>query len=608
MPAIYSVFFLLYLHIQTDIFIANMLTKKITDKITRLYGPDQADRVAEKLSAIIDRYDFLQKADAPDFLDERDVFLITYADTLHQPGFKPLKSLHQFVHHRLRDLISIIHILPFCPYSSDDGFSVIDYRQVDPHNGDWSHIMRLGEDFDLCFDLVLNHVSAQSRYFRGFLAGAPQYQDYFIELDEHTDTSGVVRPRALPLLHKYHGKAGDKWCWTTFSEDQLDFNFQNPDVLLEMLDILLFYVSQGARMIRLDAIAYLWKILGTSCVHLPQTHLVVQLMRDTFDVVAPHALLLSETNFPHEDNISYFGDGRNEAQVAYNFPLPPLVLYTLVTGNAEPLTRWARSIKPISDRATFLNFTASHDGVGVRPAATVLDELEFQKLVDRTTDHGGKVSYKNDQNGKPIPYELNINYYDALNNPNDPYGDEDLDIRRFLLSQSIALVFQGIPGIYIHSLIGSRNWKDGPRLTNMPRSINREKIELDLLEQQLLDDGSRRAKVFSRYTDMIHKRRAESVFHPLARQTVLDLGEAIFALARISDDGNEIIIALHNVTCEPISLTIEPGLWKEKFDLSLPARAGLTDLISGTIIELDSSGSHYSVQLAPYQFAWLKTT
>ncbi|MBN1764070.1 MAG: hypothetical protein JW860_02340 [Sedimentisphaerales bacterium] len=579
-----------------------MVPEPVLDKIQKLYGYDQIPLITDKLLALMDRYRSLKNTDISPFLDEQDIMLITYADSLHQQGMEPLKSMIQFCRLRLQDLIRIIHFLPFFPYSSDDGFSVIDYHQVNPFYGDWSHIRALSEDFHLCFDLVLNHVSASSTYFKGFLKDDPHYRDFFIHLDEHTDTSSVVRPRALPLLHEYQTNSGPKWCWTTFSSDQLDFNFKNPLVLLELLDILLFYVSQGARMIRLDAIAYLWKELNTSCVHLPQTHWVVQLMRDILDSLAPHVLLLSETNFPHEDNISYFGDGNNEAQIAYNFPMPPLVLHTITSGNARHLNQWAASIKPLSDRTTFLNFTASHDGIGVRPAAGILSDREFLSLIDLTLAHNGRVSYKNDENGNPIPYELNINYFDALNNPNDSHLDEESQIDRFLLSQSIALVFLGMPAIYIHSLIGSRNWNAGIDQTGQPRSINREKIDLDLLEQQLMDPGSRRAKIFSRYAHLISLRRGQKAFHPNASQQILPLGDQIFALVRTSIDRKERIVVIHNVTGHSQQINIDPDLLMFPLDDPRPA---ITDLIEHIQYDPDPSGT-YQIILKPYQFLWLK--
>jgi sucrose phosphorylase len=368
-----------------------------------------------------------------------------------------------------------------------------------------------------------------------------------------------------------------------------------------MLDILLFYVAQGSRIIRLDAIAYLWKQLGTSCAHLPQTHTVVQLMRDILDLAAPDVLLLSETNVPHAENVSYFGDGANEAQIVYNFPLPPLVLYTITTGDATHLTNWARTIEPPSERTTFLNFTASHDGIGVRPVADILSSEEFDLLVGLTTRHGGNVSCKNDSQGNAIPYELNINYFDALNNPHDPQSDGETGINRFLLSQSIALVLRGLPGIYIHSLLGSRGWRAGVEQSNQPRAINREKLDLDRVEEMLDDELTRRSQIYRRYAHMIRRRRDHKSFHPHGSQHILEMGSAVFAVLRMSPDRGEVVLAIHNVTGDRRQLSIgtdQPGIGRQ---------SELQDLISGQRFSPLADGA-YEIELQGYQFVWLKGT
>jgi len=574
-----------------------MIQKKAIDEIRFLYGQDKTPAITARIEELLKRYTNLKKLNAPQFLSEQDVMLITYADTLQEPDISGLQSLRTFCRARLQDVFSIVHLLPFFPYSSDDGFSVIDYRRVNRPNGDWADVAKLAENFDLCFDLVINHVSASSEYFQKFLAGDETYRDFFIVLDPETDISSVLRPRTSPLLHKFDAVDGPVWCWTTFSADQIDLNFANPDVLLEFLDILLFYVSRGARIIRLDAIAYLWKTLGASCAHLGETHAVVQLMRDLLDIIAPHVILLTETNVPHEDNISYFGDGANEAQMVYNFPLPPLVLHTLTAQNASYLTRWAATLEPPSDRTTYLNFTASHDGIGVRPAADILSESEFNHLVALAEKHGGRVSSKNDQQGIPIPYELNINYFDALNNPSEP-ADPEIEVRRFLLSQSIALVLRGMPAIYIHSLLGSRGWPAGVQQTGHARTINREKLKLTDVEIQLQDESSLRSRVFQLYCRLIRLRRSQKAFHPNAAQKILNLGDAFFAVLRTSTDNQQTILALHNVTGQNQTVRIDASL------LPKTSSNNWLDLITDEPYAI--ANNELILNLQPYQFTWLK--
>jgi sucrose phosphorylase len=555
-----------------------------------LYGAEAAPGLLARLRERLDVYRGRIPTPSDTTLTERDALLITYGDQVTEPGEAPLRTLADFCARHLAGVVSGIHILPFYPWTSDDGFSVVDYRSVDPALGTWDDVARL-RGFRLMFDAVINHASAQSEWFRGFLAGDPRYRDFFVTVEGDADLSGVVRPRALPLLTRFRTAAGERSVWTTFSDDQVDLNYANPEVLLEVVDLLLFYAAHGAEFIRLDAIAYLWKEIGTPCIHLPQTHRVIQLFRAALDDVAPHVRLITETNVPHRDNISYFGDGTNEAQLVYNFALPPLTLHALHTGEARTLSQWAAGLSLPSDRVTFFNFLASHDGIGLNPARGILPEAEIDALVARAHAHGGLVSYKHNTDGTQSPYELNINYFDALSNPN---SDEPLAVQvdRFLCAQSILLTVVGVPGIYFHSLFGSRGWPEGVRQTGRNRTINRQKFERALLERELADPTSLRARVFSRYRELLRARAASPAFHPHGRQEVLDYGPAVFAVRRTSPDGVHRLLCLHNVSAQPQQVRI-------------PAEAAgspgqLRDLLTGRGIDAAA------FTLAPYQVAWLE--
>ncbi len=521
---------------------------------------------------------------------ERDVILITYGDIVQRARETPLYTLHSILTRYLADVVNSVHILPFFPYSSDDGFSIIDYTTVDPRLGDWADVARLDADFRLMFDAVINHISAQSAWFEGFRKGEMPYTDYFIVVSPDTDLSQVVRPRALPLLTAFDTAQGRKYVWTTFSADQVDLNYANPDVLLAIVDVLLTYVARGAHLIRLDAIAYLWKEIGTSCIHLPQTHAVIRLIRAVLDAVAPWVMLITETNVPHEENISYFGDGSDEAQMVYNFSLPPLTMHALTSGDASTLSRWASTLAPPSEQTTFFNFTASHDGIGLRPVQGILDAADIMALVEQAKAHGGKVSYKTDADGSQSPYELNVTYFDALS---DPEGTEPLDLqaRRFLVSQAIALAMPGVPGIYFHSLFGSRNDTAGVVEQGHSRAINREKLQADDLISALSDPASLRAMVFEQYAALLRVRCAEPAFHPNTETRVLDVGAPVFGLQR--DD----VIALHNVSDAPFECEVA-------LDRDGRGFTAMHDLVSGAIYTL--SGACLHLTLPPYAVCWLK--
>lgn len=555
-----------------------------TTLLTQIYGAELAERVEPRLIGLVERYRSRIAKPYNASLDERDSLLITYGDQVQEKGKAHLQTLTEFCESYLRGVVNGVHILPFYPWSSDDGFSVKDYRAVDPALGDWNNIEKLGETFRVMFDGVINHMSAQSDWFQKFLQGERRYRNYFVTVEGTPDLSQVVRPRALPLLTEFESASGKLKVWTTFSADQVDLNFQNPGVLLEIFDILLMYAQRGAHFIRLDAIAYLWKEIGTSCIHLPQTHAIVQLLRAVLDDVAPHVYLITETNVPHTDNISYFGDGKNEAQLVYNFALPPLVLHTFRTGDTSALSGWASSLKLPSDRTTFFNFLASHDGVGLNPARGILSNADIDALVEQTLAHGGLISYKQNSDGTKSPYEMNINYFDALS---DPSSKESLDtqVDRFMAAQAIMLSLVGVPGIYFHSLFGSRNWKEGVKQTKHNRTINRQKLERDELEKELAHLDSLRSKVFTRYSKLLLARSSSSAFHPHGKQKVLDVGKGIFAVLRTSPDRTRQTLCLQNVTAK-------------KLEIKNPLKKATRGLLTNRLRES-------TLTLKPYKTLWV---
>ena len=528
---------------------ARMLHPFYTTQLSVLYGPERAARVAIDLDSLVARYRGRIRTPLETSLSQQDLLLITYGDQVRQAGQPHLQTLAEFCETHLRGLVSGMHILPFFPWSSDDGFSVKDYCRVDPALGDWSDVERLGESFRLMFDGVINHASVQGQWFQAFLRNERPYRDYFLTVEGNPDLSRVVRPRTLPLLTDFQTAAGVRRVWTTFSADQADLDFHNPQVLLEIFDILLMYVARGAQFLRLDAIAYLWKEIGTSCTHLPQTHAVIRLLRALLDELAPHVRIVTETNVPHSDNIAYFGNGKNEAQLIYNFALPPLVLHTFRTGDASVLSDWAAGLELSSDLSIFFNFLASHDGIGLNPARGILNSEAIEALVTQTRAHGGLISFKQNSDGTQSPYELNINYFNALSNP---FGDEPpaTQIDRFMAAHAIMLSLRGLPGLYFHSLFGSMNWTEGVQATGSHRSINRQKLERADLEEQLANPNSLRAQVFARFQGLLSQRAASPAFHPQGRQEILDMGRAVFAVRRSAPTGNRQVLCLQNVTAQ----------------------------------------------------------
>jgi glucosylglycerate phosphorylase len=564
--------------------------------LDRLYPEAAADDAARRLVALAERFAARRRSASARLFDETDVWLITYADQIREDGTPPLRSLHEFLCEHVAGVINGVHLLPFYPWTSDDGFAVADYEQVDPAVGEWADVSAVARDFRLMVDAVFNHVSAANPWFRRWLAGDPDYERFFVTADPGTDTSRVVRPRTSPLLTPVEAVDGVRHVWTTFSADQVDLDFRNPAVLLAVTEALLGYVERGAGIIRLDAIAYLWKELGTSCIHLPQTHEVIRLWRTLLDAVAPGTLLITETNVPHAENVSYFGHGDDEAHLVYQFPLAPLVLDAFATGDARVLQHWAADLRTPSLQTAFFNFLGSHDGVGVRPAEGLLPPARVQGLCERVKAHGGGVSYKANSDGTLSPYELNTVFFDALNPP-EAGEPVDLQVARFLSAHSILLAVAGVPGVYVQALLGSRNWQEGVELTGRVRSINRQKLDRAQLEAELADPASLRHRIFTAFTGRIAVRIRQPAFHPNAGQRVLDAGAGVFAIERVARDGGQRLLCLHSTVDAPQIIQLDP---------SDAGDAPLVDLCDGT--RYDPGPRGLEVVLPPYGVAWLSTS
>ena len=545
-----------------------------------IYGPDTGGMAFERISPLIERFP-AQKRKKSEYFSQEDVILITYGDSIQKAGQAPVATLHEFAADSLKGAISAIHFLPFFPYSSDDGFSVKDFFAIDPVLGTWEDVIAIGNDFELMFDYVLNHFSSKSKWFKSYLEGREGYREFAIEVDPATDLSLVTRPRSLPLLSEYKKTDGSSvHLWTTFSADQIDFNFKSLDVLVKMIEVLLYYVQQGATILRLDAIAYLWKEIGTTCIHLRQVHEMVKLFRSILDVVAPDVVIITETNVPHTENISYFGNGRDEAQMVYNFTLPPLLFYSFVKEDTTALSRWARELQLDSPHNAFFNFTASHDGIGVRPLEGILPPEELEELIGIVKANGGQVSYKQNPDGTDSPYELNITYVDAIladKNANQP--------DKFLASQAVQYVLPGVPATYIHSLLGSRNWTEGVEQTGRARTVNREKLQAENLLAELKDPASFRSQVFYPYLNLIRLRKKQKAFHPKAAFEILEIDPKVFAIKRYTEE--QTVFAVTNISAAEVSLTIE----------GTPDQ--MKDLITGGNV------NPKQFSLKPYQYVWL---
>ena len=548
----------------------------LTAVLEPLYEAGSAEYLASALLA-------LSYPKTPRARPANGALLITYGDSIRAEEELPLETLHRFLKRHLGKMVSGVHILPFFPSSSDDGFAVIDYRRVDHHLGSWEHIQALAQDYELMFDLVINHCSRENLWFTDFITGREPGRRFFITLPEESDTSAVIRPRSTPLVTAVHTYAGIRHVWNTFSDDQIDLDFSNPAVLKEFAEILLFYAARGAGLIRLDAIAFLWKRLGTSCLNLPETHAVVKALRLLLGYLKADVRLVTETNVPHEENVSYFGDG-DEAHMVYQFSLAPLLLYSYVFGDASYLTTWAARLEAPPSGATFLNFIASHDGIGLRPLEGLVPEASVARLVETMHQRGGFVTLRQAGNQQK-PYEINIALFSA-------FGGEPQDLAAYLAAHTLLLSFQGVPALYIHSLLATTNDLELVEQTGRTRSINRGHWTLHELEAMLADERSAQSQTLAHFARVLACREAQPAFNLDAAQKVFPSPPGVFVMAR--EHPQQTILVIASVLGESQHVPIAGmGIATGSYD----------DRLTGSRVLIEEE-----LELQPYQVLWLAHT
>lgn len=577
---------------STNLTPREQLTLRIQHHLSQVYGDVDLEPVIEEIIRIM-RFDTYIAHPQPHHnpWTQLDALVITYSDSIKTPNEPPLRTLRDFTRKELSGFISGIHVLPFFPWSSDDGFSVIDYMQVNEGHGTWDDISAIAGDFLLMADLVINHCSSRSRWFENFKKQEGPGSDYFFTVEADSDTSEVVRPRTSPLLRETETLQGTKHVWCTFSHDQVDLNFANPQVLLEFVRIIRFYLDRGVKIFRLDAVAFLWKELGTRCINLPQTHELIRFIRTIVEHCDPEAIIITETNIPNRENLAYFGNA-NEAHVIYNFSLPPLLLYTLTSGNSKYLRSWLMSMPPAQNGTTYLNFIASHDGIGMRPAEGLLRDEEIDQLANLMTRFGGKVSMRSVGKDTMRPYELNISLFDAFKGTIEK-GEDEWQFARFICAHTIMLALEGIPAFYIHSLFGTTNDYQRLEHSGHNRAINRHQWDLADLQVKLEDLSSHHARVFAELKYLLAIRRHQPAFHPNATQFTLQLGEQVFAFWRQSHDREQSIFCVHNICDQEVEIRLS--------DMNLIVLDEWFDLLSNTQYN-DLEGT---MSLAPYQSVWL---
>ena len=545
----------------------------------------EIDQISKKICSLFVN----KKISKKNLWSEKDFFLITYADSVKKKKVKNLVSLGNFLNKYCKEF-SFVHVLPFFPYSSDDGFAVKDFKKVNSEHGDWDDFKKISSSFKTMIDLVINHCSSENRLFKDFLNGSSLVSDFFIVSNEKfKESEKIVRPRSSDISKKINLNDKTKYVWCTFSHDQVDFNFKNPEVLIYLIEIMKFYLDKNVKALRLDAVAFIWKQLGSSCINLPQTHEIIRLLRLIIDNFYSDVLVITETNIPSHENLSYFGNN-NEAHCIYNFSLAPLLIHSIISGNGKYLKRWSRSMPPAQEKNSYLNFLSSHDGIGLRPLEGILPEKEIKNYINFFRKQGALFGLRKNKKKESV-YEVNITLLDAFK---ESYlGNDSFGIKRFILAHTILFSMEGIPAVYIQNLVGSKNDYTKVKKTGSNRSINRKNWEFKLLEEKLKNKKSINHKIFNHLKEIISIRKKQPAFHPNATQFTLQLEDDFFGIWRQSIDRSQSIFCVSNLTnsLKKISLlNINLILTNEWFDI---------------ISKKKINNLKGNITLKPYQTYWL---
>ena len=479
-------------------------------------------------------------------ISEKTTLVICYGDSVYSEKKKSIRVFQSFFQKKLKNYFNTIHFLPFYPSSSDSGFAVKDHYKIEKRIGNWSDIKKISKSSHVMADIVINHSSARGLWFKNFLKKKRPGKDYFLTVNSKFNTSKVVRPRDHKLLKKIDIFGKSDFLWRTFSADQIDLDFKNPSVLLRFIKIMVHLVSNGVTIFRLDAIAYLWKKNGTNCINLKQTHEIVKLFRLISNLLNVETIIITETNLPEKENLSYFGKN-DEANWIYNFSLPPLLIHAFLFENSSYLNKWSKNLPNTKNDNCYLNFIASHDGIGIRPTEGLLNKKTLNNFLDRLKKNGSKFSYRKVQNKAKKVYEANITVFDALKKSDyDPKGKFFLE--RYVAAHAIMISFEGIPAIYFNSMFGTSNDEAKFIITGNNRDVNRYRWNFKNITNKLKNNKSKQNIFYQNICNLLNIRRKQKAFHPNALRINLNFGKKVYAFKRVSIDKKQTILCITNLS------------------------------------------------------------
>ena len=534
---------------------------------------------------LINKYNKNRKKE--DFkINESTSLVICYGNSVTDGNKKSLKVFNKFYKKHLKNNFDSVHFLPFYPSSSDSGFAVKDHYKIEPRLGSWKDVKIIAKNCNVMADLVINHSSARGLWFSNFLKNKSPGKDYFFTVDNNFNSKKVIRPREHRLLKKINLSNKTKYLWRTFSPDQIDLNFKNPKVLIRFIKIIFNLINNGVKIFRLDAIAYLWKESGNTCINHRNTHYIIKLIRLVCNLLKTECIIITETNLPEKENLSYFGNN-DEANWIYNFSLAPILVYSLLFEDSNKITKWSKNFPIAKLNNNYLNFIASHDGIGMRPIEGIINENTRKKFLNRLKKNGGEFSYRKVQGVKKKVYEANITLFNAFR-----YSDFDksglFGFERYMAAHTIMVSFDGVPAIYFNSMFGNSNDNSKYIISGNKRDLNRYRWNKDKIEDHLKDKNSKQNKYYKNMSNILTIRRKQKAFHPDANRKTLKLGSNFFGIKRISTDNKQSIYCITNMTSKLQLLKVNKNVFYKRnlFNSKLTKKTG-------------------KIQFEPFQTVWL---
>jgi len=567
---------------------------KLLKTIYNDHTTEEINYICNQLLQILDNFSekslYQEKNDYKKW-DESYSVLITYADGVYKKGEASLVTLRELLNKHFGSLSKVVHILPFLKSTSDGGFAVSSHTSLEERFGNWEDLTSISKNHYLMADLVLNHVSSSHPWVQQFIKCQEPGLSNVYSPSQNLDWKNVTRPRSSSLFSQINTSKGKKLVWTTFGPDQVDLNWLNPKMTIEFLNLIITYLSNGIKWLRLDAVGFIWKEPGTTCLHLPKAHSIVKVLRIFLNSLLKEGVLITETNVPQKENLSYLIP-EDEADMAYNFPLPPLLLEAIISSRADILNTWICDWPKLPETTTLFNFTASHDGIGLRALEGLMKEDRIKDLLINCEKRGGLVSHRRLSNGEDKPYELNISWWSAMEDAGR--DSHRFQYERFLLTQLLVMSLKGIPAFYLPALLASENDIKSFSMTGQRRDLNREKFKLEKLSAVFENPESCANKNLRYLRNAMEVRSRLPQFHPQSEMECLSKkrGDIVVIKRGI---GLESVFTIHNMTENKINYRFtysESNIFIKK------------DLNMCDYLTLKKYNCN-NIQLDPFQVMWL---